>query len=85
MSLIVFVKAIFDNYLNNIYPIVSSLHLVCYCLGKYLMYALPSNKKNAKIPENFNYTRIVLPWKQNCAFKSRNLIRLRVGVRMQNC
>ena len=28
--------------------------------------------KHAKIPENFKYMRIVLPWKQNCEFKSKN-------------
>ena len=41
--------------------------------------------KNAKIPQIFKYTRIVLSWKQNCAFKSRNLICLIVGLCIQYC
>ena len=45
VCLIVFVKDIFDIYLNNIYHIVFSLHLVRKCLGEHLLYALPSNKK----------------------------------------
>ena len=32
--LIVFLKDIFDIYLNNIHHIVFSLHLVCSCLGE---------------------------------------------------
>ena len=47
--LIVFVKDIFDIYLNKIDHIVFSLHLVQYCLGEHLLYTLLSNK-NAKIP-----------------------------------
>ena len=31
----VFAKDIFDIYLNNIYHIVFSLHLVCKCLGEH--------------------------------------------------
>ena len=62
--LVVFVKYIFDVYLNNIYHIVFLLHLIQLCLGEHWLYALPSNK-NAKIPLIFKYTRIVLPWKQN--------------------
>ena len=45
VCLIVFVKDIIDIYLNNIYHIVFSLHLVHSCLGEHLLYALPSNKK----------------------------------------
>ena len=45
VSLIIFAKDIFDIYLNNIYHIVFSLHLVRYCLVEHLLYALPSNKK----------------------------------------
>ena len=45
VCLIVFVKDIFNIYLNNIYHIVFSLHLVCLCLGERLLYALPSSKK----------------------------------------
>ena len=55
VCLIVFVKDIFDICLENIYHIVFSLHLVRQCLGKHLLYALPSNK-NAKIPQIFKYT-----------------------------
>ena len=55
VCLIVFVKDIFDIYLNNIYHIVFSLHLVRLCLSEHLLYALPSNKK-AKIPQIFKYT-----------------------------
>ena len=84
VCLIVFVKDIFDIHLNNIYNIFFSLHLVRKCLGEHLLYALPSNK-NAKISQIFKYTSIVLPWKQNSAFKLRNLICLRVGLCMQNC
>ena len=46
VCLIVFMKDIFDIYLNNIYHIVFSLHLVCLCSGELLLYALPSNKKH---------------------------------------
>ena len=45
VCLIVFVTDIFDIYLNNIYHIVFSLHLVRQCLGEYLLHVLPSNKK----------------------------------------
>ena len=45
VCLIVFVKDIFNIYLNNIYHIVFSLHLVRLYLGEHLLYALPSNKK----------------------------------------
>ena len=45
VCLIAFVKDKFDIYLNNIYHIVLSLHLVCLCLGQRLLNALPSNKK----------------------------------------
>ena len=38
-----------------------------------------------KIPLIFKYTRIMLPWKQNRAFQSRNLICLRVCLFMQYC
>ena len=55
VCLIVFVKDIFDIYLNDIYHIVFSLHLVRKCLGERLFYALPSYK-NAKIPQIFKYT-----------------------------
>ena len=48
VCLIVFVKDIFDIYLNNIYHIVFSLHLVRECSGEHLLYALPSNKKTPK-------------------------------------
>ena len=41
--------------------------------------------KNAKIPQIFKYTRIVLPWKQNCEFKPSNYICMRVGLCMQCC
>ena len=41
--------------------------------------------KTTKIPQIFKYARFVLPWKQNCEFKSRNLICLRVGLCMQYC
>ena len=44
-SLIVFVKDIFGIYLNNIFHIVFSLHLVRQCLDEHLLYALPSNEK----------------------------------------
>ena len=57
VCLIVFVKDIFDIYLNNIYHIVFSLHLVRQCLGEHWLYALPSNKTsqnttNFQIHEN---------------------------------
>ena len=45
VCLVVYVKYIFDIYLNNIYHIDFSLHLVRSCLGEHLLYGLPSNKK----------------------------------------
>ena len=45
VCLIVFVKDIFDIYMNNIYHIVFSLHLVPSCICEHFLYALPSNKK----------------------------------------
>ena len=38
-----------------------------------------------KIPLIFIYRRIVLPWKQNCAFETRNLLCLRVCLFMLYC
>ena len=49
VGLIVFVKDIFDIYLNNICHIVYSLYLVRKCLGGHRLHALPSNK----ISQNF--------------------------------
>ena len=54
VGLIVFVKDIFDIYLNNICPIVFSLYLVCKCLGEHWLHALPSNK----ISQNSTYFQI---------------------------
>ena len=34
VCLIIYLNDIFDIYLNNIYHIVFSLHLVCLCLGE---------------------------------------------------
>ena len=45
VCLIVFVKDIFDIYLNNIFHIIFSLHLVLKCLSEHWLNALPSNKK----------------------------------------
>ena len=56
VCLIVFVKDIFNIYLNNIYHIVFSLHLVCLCLGERLLYALHSSKKRHN-STNFEITR----------------------------
>ena len=44
VCLIVFVKDIFDLYLNNIYCLFITLNSLL-MLGKHLLYALPSNKK----------------------------------------
>ena len=41
--------------------------------------------KGVKIPHIFKYMRIVLPWKQNHAFETRNLMCLRVCLFMQYC
>ena len=49
VGLIVFVKNIFDIYLNNACHIVFSLYLVRKCLGEHWLHALPSNK----ISQNF--------------------------------
>ena len=54
VGLIVFVKDIFDIYLNNICHIVFSLDLVCKCLGEHCLHALPSNN----ISQNFTNFQI---------------------------
>ena len=54
VGLIVFVKDIFDIYLNNIWHIVFSLYMVRKCLGEHWLHALPSNK----ISQNFTYFQI---------------------------
>ena len=41
--------------------------------------------KEYQIPHVFKKTRIVLPWKQNCEFETRNLICLMVCLFMQYC
>ena len=41
----VFVKHVFDMYLNNRYHIVFSLHFVRQGLGEHCLYVLPSNKR----------------------------------------
>ena len=55
-----FVKDMFDIYLNNIYH-VFSLHFVNVLVNIDCMRCLAT--KNAKIPQIFKYTRVVLPWK----------------------
>ena len=85
MYLIAFVKDIFDIYLNNIYIILSfdytwfvnvKVNIDCMrCLST----------KKPKFHEFSKYMRIVLSLKQNCAFKSRNLICLMGGLCMQYC
>ena len=54
VCLIVFVKDVFDIYLNNRYHIVFSLHLVHQGLGEHRLYALPSNKRR----QNSTYFQI---------------------------
>ena len=41
--------------------------------------------KAVEMPLILKYTRIVLPWKQNCGFETRNLICLRVCLFMNFC
>ena len=56
VCLIVFMKGIFDIYLNNIYHIVFSLYLVCKCLGEHCMHCLAT--KEFKIPQIlYNYLK----------------------------
>ena len=54
MCLIVFIKDEFDIYLNNMYHIVFSLHMVRKCLGEHWLYALLSNKRS----QNSTYFQI---------------------------
>ena len=59
VGLIVFVKNIFDIYLNNICHIVFSLYLVRKCLGEHRLYALPSNKISQNIINFQNHENCV--------------------------
>ena len=54
VGLIVFVKDMFDIYLNNICHIVFSFYLVRKRLGEHWLHTLPSNK----ISQNFAYFKI---------------------------
>ena len=69
--LTVFVKDIFDIYLNNIYHI-DYAWFVNVKVSIDCMRCLAT--KNAKIPIIFKYTRIVLPLKQNCAYVSVKIV-----------
>ena len=48
VCLIVFAKDVFDIYLNNMYHIVFSIHMVRKCLGEHWLYALLSIKRSQK-------------------------------------
>ena len=78
----VFVKDTFVSYLNNILSFYFTWFVIVYVNIEY-MRCLAT--KNAKMPQIFKYTRIVLLWNQNYPFKSINLICLRVGLCMQYC
>ena len=83
-GLIVFEKDIFNIYLNNICHIVLLLYLVRKCLvNTDCMRCLAT--KQVKISQIFKYMMIVLPWKQNNLFQTRNLIFLWVCLCMQYC